>query len=531
MTTAQWIAATEVKSWLSDGAEVAFVDVRENGRHGDGHPFFSVSIPWSVFEPRLIELVPNPRVRLVLFDEGEGTVELAASRALDCGYRNVHMMENGIEGWTRAGFTLFQGVNVPSKTYGELLELTHHTPNLTAEQLVELQQTEPNHIIVDSRPYDEYHRFNIPGGVCCPNGELALRIGELAPDPETTIVVNCAGRTRSILGAETLRAFGVPNPVYALENGTQGWLLAGLQREEGATRSWPAAPSAPERLDTLRAMARKRTQRTGVRYIEADEAARWLADDSRSTWLFDVRSAEEYADDGLPGATHVLGGQLVQATDLYMGVRGGRAILVDDELVRAPMMAGWLYGMGHEVAVVIGGVSALRDHELPARRSFDSAAVASIEPADAQTALDNNALLVDLRSVDDYRSGHIDGARWSMRSHLDRLPLGPDRTIVLVADCEVVAALAAHRLSGLGCSDVRRLAGGVTSWQQAGLEVIASPDDAPLEDGMTARFHLHQRNNPNGSEEAARAYLAWEIGLVEQLDEQERGAFRLSHDR
>ena len=245
----------QVKEWLSDGQEIAFVDVRENGRYGDGHPFFAVSIPYSRFEKRLVETVPNPVVRLVLYDDGDGIAELAAGRAAALGYSNIFVMDGGAAAWQAAGFTLYQGENVPSKTFGELLELAHHTPNLTAEQVAALEETTPNHIIVDSRPYAEYNRFNIPGGICCPNGELALRIGELAPDPETTIVVNCAGRTRSILGAETLRAFGVPNPVYALQNGTQGWLLAGLQREEGATRSYPEPPKAPEARDKLRAMA------------------------------------------------------------------------------------------------------------------------------------------------------------------------------------------------------------------------------------------------------------------------------------
>ena len=208
---------------------------------------------------------------------------------------------------------------MPTKTFGEILEHEYDTPNLTSEEVVALTKENPNYIIVDSRPYNEYHAFNIPGGICCPNGESPLRIGELVPDPETTIIVNCAGRTRSILGAETLRAFGVPNPVYALQNGTQGWFLAGLKREEGATRSYPDAPTSEEKLSVLRTQAKARAEKTGLKYVEPAEAAEWLAATDRSTFLIDVRSEEEYAADGLPNTRHGLGGQLVQAMDLWVG--------------------------------------------------------------------------------------------------------------------------------------------------------------------------------------------------------------------
>ena len=162
--------------------------------------------------------------------------------------------------------TLYAGVNVPSKTFGELLELERHTPRLTASEVRALQQDGTDHFIVDGRTLAEFSRFSIPGGVCCPNGELALRIRDLVPDPATTIVVNCAGRTRSILGAQTLIDVGVPNPVYALENGTQGWFLAGLELASGATEKYPEESGRTE-LDSRRQRARALTERSGVNYI------------------------------------------------------------------------------------------------------------------------------------------------------------------------------------------------------------------------------------------------------------------------
>ena len=62
----------------------------------------------------------------------------------------------------------------------------------------------------------------------------------MRPDTGTTVVVNCAGRTRSIIGAQSLINAGIPNRVIALENGTMGWSLAGLELERGRESSAPA---------------------------------------------------------------------------------------------------------------------------------------------------------------------------------------------------------------------------------------------------------------------------------------------------
>src|SRR5262245_54051326 len=225
------VDAPTIKSWLSDGREIAFLDVREHGEYGEGHPFFAVSAPYSRFETLLPGLAPNRHVRLVLTDAGDGVAERAARRAIALGYDNLHVLAGGTDAWKRAGFTLFAGINVPSKAFGELVELARQTPHIGPHDLQRMQAAGERIVIVDGRPFAEFNRMSIPGGICCPNGELALRIGEIAADPATRIVVNCAGRTRSIIGAQTLIDLRIPNDVCALENGTQGWSLAGFELE------------------------------------------------------------------------------------------------------------------------------------------------------------------------------------------------------------------------------------------------------------------------------------------------------------
>ena len=89
--------------------------------------------------------------------------------------------------------------------------------------------------MLDSRPLDEYARFHVPGAVTCPGAELTLRFADLVPEPDALVVVSCAGRTRGIIGAQSLLTAGIPNPVMSLEGGTQGWRLAGLDLEGGMT--------------------------------------------------------------------------------------------------------------------------------------------------------------------------------------------------------------------------------------------------------------------------------------------------------
>lgn len=518
------VSPQSVKSWLSDGAEIAFLDVREQGQFGEAHPFFALPVPYSTFERRVAQVAPNPAVRMVLTDAGDGVAERAARRAQNMGYTSVMVMEGGAPAWAAAGYTLYAGVNVPSKTFGELLELARHTPRMTAEEVHRLQQSGADHVIVDGRPFSEYHRFSIPGGICCPNGELALRIRDLVPASDTPIIVNCAGRTRSILGAQTLIDAGISNPVYALENGTQGWFLAGLELDRGADRSYSATRSDLE-LSERQAQARRRAERAGASFISREQAAAQLADQARTTYLIDVRTAEEFEHDGLPGSIHAPGGQVVQATDHWIGVRNAQIILLDSDGVRAPMVANWLSQLGHAAAVLDGGIDAAQGLSMVQRLSASAGdGLGEISAGELDT---NKVQMVDLRAGMAYRDAHIDGAVWSIRPRLTSLALDTSRPVVLIGD-DAVANLAAVDLAESGCANIRRLGGTPDEWAASGQTIVASPDVPADADCIDFLFFTSERHN--GNEAASRQYLEWEIGLVDQLDQQERDAFKIVAD-
>src|SRR5205823_13663015 len=148
--------------------------------------------------------------------------------------------------------------------------------------------------ILDSRPLDEYARFHVPGAVPCPGAELAHRFADLVPSPQTLVVVSCAGRTRGIIGAQSLIDAGVPNRVVSLAGGTQGWRLAGLELETGPTTglgsvSDHAAGAARRHADMVAAGF-------AVNRIERATLEAWLGEaERRTTYVFDVRTPEEFA--------------------------------------------------------------------------------------------------------------------------------------------------------------------------------------------------------------------------------------------
>ena len=345
------------------------------------------------------------------------------------------------------------------------------------------------------------------------------------PNEATPIVVNCAGRTRSIIGAQTLIDLGVRNPVMALENGTQGWLLAGFELERGADRICPEALSAGTvSASRARAVSFIATQR--IPLVEPDLLKAWRTEDDRTLYLFDVRTQDEYRRNRYPGAVHAPGGQLVQATDRWVGTRGARIVLADDTGLRAAITAHWLRRMGHDASVLDYDVTLpVADWPMEKIGLVDDT-LPRVDAAALRRMLDEGAVaLLDLNDSAVFRSRHIDGAIWAIRPRLDRLGLAPERPVVLTAADRVRAELAALDLRELGCRSVRYLAGDEADWTAAGLAMTATPDDPPDEDRIDHLFFVHDRHD--GNLDACREYLAWETGLVARLDEQERGVFRL----
>lgn len=344
------VGPADIRRALLLREEIALLDLRYEAAFATGHPLFAANMAADRIEVEAEVRLPRKNVPIVLYDDGEELVEAGAERLAALGYTNVSALGGGLKAWRAAGYEVFEDVNSYSKAFGELVESRRHTPSLTADEVAGLIADKANIAILDVRRFDEYATMNIPGSVSVPGAELVLRAGQAAPDPDTTIIVNCAGRTRSIIGTQSLINAGVPNRVHALRNGTIGWTLARHTLDHGSDRRGAIGP-----VEGGPAKARDVAYRAGVRHVGANEMSALATQFARTLYRFDVRDAEEYAAGHLPGFRHYPGGQLVQETDMAAPVRGARILLTDDKNIRADMTASWLAQMGWEVYVLEGG--------------------------------------------------------------------------------------------------------------------------------------------------------------------------------
>jgi rhodanese-related sulfurtransferase len=509
----------QVRDELLARREIALLDVREEDPHAQAHPLFAANFSYGRIEIDAYLKLPRRDVPIVVLDGGEGLALPAASRLRQLGYSDVSLLAGGVAGWRVAGGELFQDVNVPSKSFGELVESLRHTPSLPAPEVQALIDSGADIVILDARRFDEYQTMSIPGSVSVPGAELVLRARELAPNPATRIIVNCAGRTRSIIGTQSLINAGVPNPVSALRNGTIGWTLAGQTLEHGQSRSYPPTSEANRQLAA--SDARALADRAGVLRLAHADLAAFRADATRTSYFFDVRSPAEFNDGRLDGFRSAPGGQLVQETEQFAPVRGARIVLADSDGVRANLAAHWLRQMNHEVYVVDGAQASdfkagkAWAPELPPAPPLQEIDLATLSEWLADTA--HKTAVLDFTSGVNYQRQHIPGAWFVLRSELSaalaKLPQGTKR-YVLTCGSSLLARYAAADLRALTELPVHVLNGGTAAWMAAGLPVETGPTQ--LASPLIDRYRRPYEGTDNRAE-AMQAYLDWEFGLVDQL--------------
>ena len=504
------LSPVAVKAMLTDGGELALIDLREELTFSQNHLLWARSVPLSRLELRFARLVPRKTTRIVLCDDNDGLVARAAEILSRASYTDIAYLDGGIAAWEQAGFVLFSGVHVPSKAFGEFVEHDRGTPSISAQELDALMRSGTDLKVLDSRPFDEYSRVSIPTSTNVPGAELVLRVRDIAPSPNTTIVVNCAGRTRSIIGAQSLINAGVPNKVVALRNGTMGWHLAGLTCDSGKAVRAPKPSQGG--LAWAKSAAENVARKFAVERIDRATLERFRADNTRTTYVFDVRDPAEYQAGHLPGAISAPGGQLVQATDLYAGTLQARIVLTDDKEARALMTACWLKQMGWKDVFVLP--------EAGSETGKPADIVLGEPPADAAITFSalmeiDDVSIVDLSTSANYRRGHIPGAWFAIRSRLERAlaKIPPRRALVLTSEDGVLAGLATGEARALIKSPVRWLTGGNAAWTAAGFPLATDVKmaDEPVD------VWLKPYEQSGDTEAAMNAYLSWEVDLLERI--------------
>lgn len=520
-TTPRLLAPHALREALAARRELAILDVREEGVSSRRRLFYSSVAPVGRLGLVVAQLVPRVTTPVVLVDEAGEYAPHAAALLAGFGYTDVAILDGGVSGWEAAGFEVFSGTNVPGKAFGEVIEHRLHTPNIDAPTLKQLQDAGEDLVVLDSRPFPEYQSMNIPGGVECAGAELVHRALAAAPSPDTLIVVNCAGRTRSILGAQSLVNAGIPNPVAALTGGSMSWLLSGFELERGRISTAPRPDGAA--LAGARTLAQRAAARAGVVEIDRATLARFESEAATHTlYRFDVRAPLEYEAGHRAGWRSAPGGQLVQATDEYVGTLHARVVLSDDDGVRARMTASWLVQLGYLQVFVLAdddasaafetGPEPLPIFRTPGRTQW-------IEADQLAQALEaGRAQVVDVDSSLAFRRAHIAGARFVAASALDDLLEQIDdasRQLVLTSSDGVLASLLANQLRERR-EGVAALLGGTQRWLALGLPQAAG-DEGNLtgdDDAWYSPYHYA----PAQAAQQMEAYLAWELQLVGQLE-------------
>ncbi len=506
------ISPESLDGLLKGGSPFALIDVRETGEYNNAHIPGASLIPRRDLEAQMADAVPHPNTPVVLCDDDARRATLAAATLERLGYSDVSVLDGGINRWVTQEYPTEWGVNVPSKDFGEKVEVVHHVPEIDAVELHERIESGEEIVILDTRTPEEYQRLCIPGGRSVPGAELALRITDITKDmsDDATVVINCAGRTRSIIGTRVLQRMGMPN-VVGLKNGTAGWSLAGYSLESGADRL-ELPDLSEEGIAAAEAYADRLAEEDGVQYIDIEGLRSLMARRSDETvYLVDVRTEQEYTDGHIPGFRWFPGGQAVQRSDEVAVVKNCPIVFCCDGRARAAITASWYRQMGHEhVYAVHGGTVAWQSagealeeghYSQGQALGLDEARgkVKMLAPSDVHAASEASITLVGtsggpaayVRGADEssgtdaviifvgtsqqFAEGHIPGARWVPRGWLEAQisDFAPDKAAPVVVTCGdgVTSTFAGAALADEGYADVAVLEGGMRAWRGDGRDV------------------------------------------------------------
>jgi rhodanese-related sulfurtransferase len=528
------ISASALETMEADGKELAIMDPREEGVFGEAHLLYAVNMPLSKLELNIFRMVPRRSTRVVLTDGGEGMSERAAAKLKELGYTNIAILDGGYPAWKRAGHEIFSGMSVAGKAFGEWIAVNYEPPTMTPEEVQKRIAAGEKVLILDSRPSNEYVNMNIPGSINVPVSELVFRFFQLGVSPDTLVVVNCAGRTRSLIGAQSLINAGIPNKVAAMRGGTMAWQMAGFQLEYGSTRHAPEpwGTNLQKALQT----AQKVADRFGVKTIDSEQLEIFKADKTRTLYIIDLRTPDEYRAGHRPDSTYGWGVQLVQGMDKYAATNNARVVLIDNYMVRALMTASWMVQADwHETYVLanaLEGVGLVSGDYKPVFPGIGEIKLPRIDVAELNTLLQRKKVtVIDVADSLSYKRGHIPGAWFAIRSRLEEslMVFPQSSSFVVTGDDSALVAFSARDLAKISGRPVSILEGGNAAWRKAKLPLTPGFENlATKTDDIFRQPFLWGQFEPMSPEfkQAANAYFNWELQLPEQLERARESNFK-----
>lgn len=520
---ATMISAQALTRLMESDTLYAVLDVRDWGEFTLGQIPETLSLPRGHLEKYISVLVPKKDIHVILYcDTGERSALAAATLEL-LGYTNVSVLKGGLLSWKTAGYATIHGWSLRGKEYGERLQVEEDIPEMTAKALhTRLAQGEKLYIL-DTRTEPEFLNSHLPGAYSTPGGQLPVTVTDIVQERSIPIVTNCAGRTRSLLGAHLLRRMGFPQ-VYALKGGTGAWRIAGYGNELQTGPGGAPPPVSVVGHTACAQFAERVASEDNIPFI-APRELKARQDRGELLYLLDVRQLDEYRAGHIPGARFCPGTQAALLVECFVGVKNATIVTMCDARARGILAASLLHAMGYpRVSVLDGGTTAWtatgfaletgEPHEvdygqpgwltrllpgLPTGVETQALPIPGLTDARAQTrflapealqarlATGERIVLFDLRSAGDFATAHIPGARWLSRGRLDlRIEQeAPDKTATVILYCRKgnESMLSAPTLQTLGYHGVSILEGGFEAWKGAGL---------PTEQGLGAQAEFEE---------------------------------------
>ena len=469
------------------------IDCRERRDYVDGHWFGSTNIPLSILPTRLPFLCPYKDFPIHFLHWGDAASSVALRYLEKLEYQNItpHSVTQPIG--PVVGYV--QGEYAWSKAFGEVVARQSDILEVTPQEYV----TDYQHAqLVDVRPTGEYNRFTLPNSINLPNSLLLANMERLGNHADL-VLLHCAGRTRSIIGAHTIKAAGYSGDFGIFRGGTQAWELDGFAREHGANRTMA------ENIESTEFVANFLNRcHIPSAHIQPTGIAAFVETNSDHL-IFDV---SDDAANGILVAANIIkisGTNLVQQTDRSIARYHLPILLFDCRSgSRAAFAAYWLSRMGFCVKIAI--VDA--DHvQFSLEKNNDVQ-----EKSDQQLIekwVSDGTQIYDFRLSSEFATGHIESSRWQNISFmLDQKP--EMYSIGIIAPCHKTGNMIFEILTDNGWN-----IDGIYVWQDQPLDpiILASTaakfdqNEIPIDkSALFAGRHF-------GVLKDAQDYLAWEEDL------------------
>jgi len=482
------------------GEPFALIDTRERRDYVNGQWFGSTHIPLSVLAQKITRMVPDQSFPIHLLDWQDDASSAATDLLIRLGYHKVSRCTTNPADTFGHGYV--KGEFVWSKAFGEVVAHTSGLPEITPAEYLAHHKTAH---LFDVRPTAEYTQFTIPGSRSLPNSLLLANMNELEQSSEMALL-HCAGRTRSIIGACTLKAAGYEGPFAIFKGGTQAWQLDGFEREFNASTLF-----ATETEDITPARDFLNKWRIQFESIDNNDLRTYLATNEHAL-LFDV------SDDAATGQllenniTKISGTNLIQQTDRSIACYHVPVILFDHGSgSRAAFAAYWLTSMGFSVSVVflkekLADVRFEDQGQTERENTYEELSTSQL-----LNHRDAHSDIIDFRPSSEFTKGHLKGSRWANISELLAGESSASAACIVIGNGIAHSGDTADLLTSRGWQ-----VNGIYNWDSNECdqsELETSTIDVPTDQcALFAERH-------HGNMQDSRDYLAWEEALPEQIDQ------------